>query len=90
MKNAPASEKSVYKCKHIWTIYLSALEGSGEGEKKKKTYQNMKARHPFCLESELTETDRPRADDRWPDVGGGWGVRGSQKNGNFTLKLFRV
>ena len=36
-----------------------------------KTYRNMKARqpHPFCLESNLTVTDRPRADDRWRNVG---------------------
>lgn len=31
----------------------------------------MEAHHPFCLESKLSVTDRPQADDRWPDGGGG-------------------
>lgn len=49
-----------------------------------KMYQNMRAHHPFCLGSNLTVTDRPWADDRWPNV------EEKQKNSNFTLKLFHV
>lgn len=64
-----------HKCVQVQTHmdYLSFHFGQKQRirKKKKKTHQNMEARHPFCLESKLTVTDRPQADDRWPDGGGG-------------------
>lgn len=75
LTNAPDPAKRLYKHKHIWTIYLPAY----------RIHQNMKAYqpHPFCLESNLTITGRRWADD-------GWKRQEETKNGNFTVKLFRV
>lgn len=79
-KCASLGERCVQAQTHM--DYLSFRFG---GKRQGKKNLNTRARHPFCLESKLTVTDRPRADDRWPDSGGGvcvwmgWGREGGRK-----------
>lgn len=76
LKNVPAYAKSAYKRKHIWTIYLSTLEGRAGREKKERKEKKSTSEYGSTSSILFGIT----ADCNWQSPGW-WSMAGRQKWG---------